>query len=367
MSMEQISLFETNDHAGTEPDENEILHISLKELTQIVALTNGKKPATATENIDTARVNNTLGKMGHYLSTHNSVCVSVSGGSDSDIIVHMISTYFREHLQKVHFIFANTGIEYRATLRHLDYLEERYGIKIVQLRSDEPIPVAVKKHGVPFVSKQVSDYMQRLQKNKFQYEDKPFSELWPSKYPRCKVGIRWWTNDWGEKSRFNIDWNKGLKKFLIAEKPTMKISAECCLRSKKSVLLNYQDSVGCDLYITGERKSEGGTRAGAHSSCFESSHGMDHYMPLWFWDDATKAAYKQKEKIKNSDCYEVWGLRRTGCVGCPFGQKLWQELEIMKQYEPQCYKLCMNVFGESYDLRKKYEASREVKHEKAGE
>ncbi|MBQ3330824.1 MAG: phosphoadenosine phosphosulfate reductase family protein [Ruminococcus sp.] len=306
------------------------------------------------------RVNNTIGKLAYLLRTHKSICVSVSGGSDSDIIVHLIATYFREYLPRIHFIFANTGIEYRATLQHLQDLRDRYDIEIIELRG-MPIPVAVKTYGVPFVSKQVSDYMQRLQKHKFAYEDKPFAELWPEKYPRCKVGCRWWTNDFGEKSRYNIDWNTGLKAFLIKEKPKTKISAECCLRSKKGVLIAYQKSVNCDLYITGERKSEGGSRVGAHSSCFETSHGLDHYMPLWFWTDDEKYEFKRSAGIRYSDCYEVWGLRRTGCVGCPFGQNLWRELELMKQYEPQCYKLCMNVFKESYELRKKYELSKEVK------
>lgn len=33
-----------------------------------------------------ARINNSIGKLGHYIKTHKSICVSVSGGSDSDII-----------------------------------------------------------------------------------------------------------------------------------------------------------------------------------------------------------------------------------------------------------------------------------------
>lgn len=84
--------------------------------------------------LDISRIHNTLGKMAHYLSNHNSICVSVSGGSDSDIIVHMIATYFREYLYKVHFVFVNPGLEYRATLSHLDDLEQRYGITINRIR-----------------------------------------------------------------------------------------------------------------------------------------------------------------------------------------------------------------------------------------
>lgn len=310
--------------------------------------------------VDYARIENTLGKFAAYLANHDSICVSVSGGSDSDIIVNIICERFRRYLHKIHFAFANTGIEYRATLRHLDDLERRYGIKIERLMG-VPIPIAVRTFGVPFVSKQTSEYLQRLQKHDFKYEDLPFEELW-AKYPQCKVGVRFWTNDWGEKSRFNINWQPGLKEFLLSEKPETRFSAECCTISKKKVLTEYQHSIHADLYITGERKSEGGARAGAHKSCFEHSdkHGMDHFMPLWFWDDETKAFYKKVGGIQYSDCYEVWGLKRTGCVGCPFARNLESELKLMQQYEPGCYKLCQHVFGESYELQRKFKQFKEV-------
>lgn len=48
-----------------------------------------------------------------------------------------------------------------------------------------------------------------------------------------------------------------------------------------------------------------GTRAGAHSDCFEKRKDMDRYMPLWFWDNETKQWYKNHEGIRYSDCYEV--------------------------------------------------------------
>ena len=54
--------------------------------------------------------------------------------------------------------------------------------------------------------------------------------------------------------------------------------------------------------------------------------------------------------IRYCDCYEVWGMKRTGCCGCPFNSKVHYDLEIMKKYEPTLYKACLNVFGESYRL-----------------
>lgn len=301
--------------------------------------------------IDYARINNTLGKMAHYLSNHESISVSVSGGSDSDVIVHMICTNFREHLPNINFVFANTGLEYQATLRHLEYLENRYGITINRVRG-VPIPMAVKKYGVPFVSKQASEYMGRLQNHGFKWEGEALEGL-VAKYEKCRAALRWWCNDWGEKSRFNIDWNKGLKANMVKSPPKFQISAMCCQKSKKEPLTKFQKSIKADMVITGERKSEGGARA-TKGNCFGHIHGVDRYMPLYFWSDETKDYYIKSEGIVRSDCYEVWGMHRTGCVGCPFAKNIVDELKLMKQYEPKMFRACMNVFGDAYRLMDEY-------------
>ena len=128
-----------------------------------------------------------------------------------------------------------------------------------------------------------------------------------------------------------------------------------------------------DERLTIERKAEGGQRAQAHKDCFESKSGkIDKYMPLWFWDNETKKYYKEHEHIQFSDCYEVWGMERTGCVGCPFNSRIGEDLKKIKQYEPNLYKACMNVFGESYELMDKFNVRKlkilcEEKQEKGNE
>ena len=66
--------------------------------------------------------------------------------------------------------------------------------------------------------------------------------------------------------------------------------------------------------------------------------------------------------IAHSDCYKVYGLQRTGCVGCPFARDLEGELEVIEKYEPKLYRAVTNVFSDSYEYRKKYkEFVREMK------
>lgn len=104
---------------------------------------------------DLERINNTMDKMLYYLGNHNSIVVSVSGGSDSDIMVHMICTYFKDMLPKCHFVFCDTRLEFKATKEHLEYLEQKYGIQIDR-RKGTPIPRVVHEYGIPIISKDYS-------------------------------------------------------------------------------------------------------------------------------------------------------------------------------------------------------------------
>ena len=65
---------------------------------------------------------------------------------------------------KTDFVFFNTGLEYQATLEHLDYLEDKYGIRIVKAHPVKPIPVSNREYGVPFMSKFAAEMIYRLQR-----------------------------------------------------------------------------------------------------------------------------------------------------------------------------------------------------------
>lgn len=59
---------------------------------------------------------------------YKTILCSISGGSDSDVMLDIITRVDRE--KKVKYIWFNTGLEYEATKKHLDYLEQKYGIKL---------------------------------------------------------------------------------------------------------------------------------------------------------------------------------------------------------------------------------------------
>lgn len=291
------------------------------------------------------KVRETASKMFQHFRDHEAILISVSGGADSDCIVHLVCKYFPEHLHKMHFVFVNTGLEYDATKRHLTDLESKYGIQIHRLRG-RPVPAVVREYGVPILSKLKAHIIDA--------------------YIRGTT----WGGQWlrGEKIRGGKD-GSGYHALVFTENQRqlaeyckehgIKVSSKCCDLSKKKPLFKYMKENGIDLDVTGERKAEGGQRALAHRTCFESHENKaDKYMPLFWWEDDDKADFVQTEGIIHSDCYTVYGMRRTGCCGCPFALDIAENLRTMRIYEPKLYKACMSVFGEAYRLTDMFEARR---------
>lgn len=292
------------------------------------------------------------------------VC-AISGGSDSDLLLDMV--FHLDVERKIRYVFYDTGWEYRATKRHLDYLETKYGITIERVSAEKPVPRTVREYGQPWFSKYVSDMMYRLQCHGFQWEDESYESL-VEKYPKCVTALRWWCNANGDKSRFNINRNLLMKEFIMQHPPTFKISNKCCHFAKKLPADKFCKTNDVGLNITGVRRAENGIRSQTYKSCFtkgwESNKAYDEWRPLWWFSDEDKKAYEEKCGIVHSDCYTKYGLTRTGCAGCPFGSGWEEELKCIQQYEPKFYNAAISLFGESYEYSRKY---REFKSRKRGD
>ena len=287
---------------------------------------------------------------------YKKILVSVSGGSDSDMMLDWCVKMDIE--KKCVYVFFDTGLEYEATKRHLNYLEQKYGIKIKRIRAVKPIPLCCKQDGIPFLSKEVSQNMNRLQRHDFKWENGSYDELF-LKYPKCSSALRWWAGEYKDgqtRKKITVSSIKLLKEFIQANPPTFKISDKCCHYAKKLPSEREIRSGGYDLKMLGVRQCEGGIRAMAYTSCFTENEdkSYDDFRPLFFITDKDKAQYKKHQGMKNSDCYEVWGFIRTGCAGCPFNSRFETELQKIKKYEPKFYKACVNIFGESYEYTRAY-------------
>lgn len=301
---------------------------------------------------------------------HSKIYCAISGGSDSDITLDLLSKIDFNH--KVNYVWFDTGIEYQATKDHLKYIEEKYNIQIHRERAVKPIPVCCKEYGQPFLNKYTSECIQRLQKFGFQWEDEPYDVLL-KKYPNCSSALKWWCDEYpvGEgfpSSMHNINYHRFLKGFLLENPPTFNISNLCCEWAKKKVSHRLISKTKYDLSITGVRKSEGGVRSSIYTSCYNvDKYGIANYRPIFWFKNSDKEVYQERYGIQYSECYTKWGFNRTGCVCCPYGRELEHELRTVEQYEPQMYKAVTTIFKESYGYTRQYrEYVRRMKDKEKG-
>lgn len=289
----------------------------------------------------------------------------LAGGADSDVVLDLISKVDPEH--KAKYVYFDTGLEYQATKDHIQYLKDKYDVEITKYTPKKPIPTAVREYGVPFLNKFTSEMLSRLQRHGFKWEDKPY-EILAEEYPKCRCAIKWWcncANPSGEPSQFEINHNKYLKEFMIANPPTFKISNLCCKYAKKDVARDVNKLYDIDLNVIGIRKIERGIRAVAYKNCFtQNTDKYDDFRPIFWYSDEDKAYYDDHFNVCHSDCYSIYGLKRTGCVGCPYGKNFDEELAVVQKYEPKLYKACINLFGKSYEYTRKYKEFAKMMREK---
>lgn len=302
----------------------------------------------------------------------NAIC-SYSGGSDSDIMIDLIETV-REMFgfPPIKYVFFNTGLEMKATKDHVRYVAEKYGVEIEEVRPKINIVQSTRKYGIPFVSKIMSGGLSDWQKKGVplsivqeydQAEDKEAKrkEL-KERYPKCEnlINFLCCCNSKGEPRpniQLVINSSKYMRDFIEEYPPDFMISAKCCDYCKKQIAHKVQRDY--DMIITGERRDEGGMRSVPRKDnttlCFtETASGQFRLRPLYYVSDKDKEWYKNYHKIKYSDAYEVYGLTRTGCCGCPISYKAVDDLEKIRPYEPNVVKAAWNIFGKSYEYRKKY-------------
>lgn len=315
-------------------------------------------------NTDSAgRIQSAIRKLHANLMFRSEVAlVSLSGGSDSDVVLDMIQALEPEKNYpnaNLHYVWFNTGLEYTATKYHLNYLEEKYGITIERIRAKTPVPVGCKTYGLPFMSKQISQYISRLQAHGFKWEDEPFDVLY-ARYPNCKAALRWWCNAWGPGSMTNIDKCRLLKEFMVENPPdNIQISDGCCKGAKKDVAHDYIRQIKATINIVGVRKAEGGVRATAYNSCFSepsSKCEAAQFRPIFYLTDQDKELYCKIREVVHSDLYEKHGFKRTGCACCPFGSRFEQELDVAEQIDPGLAVAAKKIFASAYEYTRAYRA-----------
>lgn len=309
------------------------------------------------------------------LIEHPRAICSYSGGSDSDIMIDAVErTRAAFDLPPIRYVFFNTGLEMKATKEHVKATAQKYGVEIEEIRPRINIVLATRRYGVPFVSKIMSSGLEDWQKKGVpltiadeyaEADDKAQkrAEL-RERYPKCESLINFLCccNRDGEPRQniqLVINSSKYMLDFIKQTPPEFQTSAKCCDYCKKQIAHKVQKDY--EMIITGERRDEGGLRSVPRQSefnstmCFaETASGQYRLRPLYYVSDKDKAWYKDYYGIRYSDAYEVYGLTRTGCCGCPISYKAVDDLELIRPYEPNVVKAAWHIFGDSYRYRQQY-------------
>ena len=315
----------------------------------------------------------------------NAIC-SYSGGADSDIMIDLIErTRTLFDLPSITYVFFNTGLEMKATKNHVKAVAEKYGVNIQTVRPKISIVQASRKYGIPFVSKIMSGGFEEWQKKGIpltiadEYaaadnKQEKRAEL-SKRYPHCESLINFLCccnrdGDPRPNIQLVINSSKYMLDFIKEYPPDFKVSAKCCDYCKKQPAHNIQK--GYEMIITGERRDEGGMRSVPRKDCTtmcftETSSGQYRLRPLYYVSDNDKAWYKEYYNIRYSDAYEVYGLTRTGCCGCPISYKAIDDLEKIKPYEPNVVKAAWAIFGKSFQYRLKYYEYKKERMQKEAE
>ena len=318
-----------------------------------------------------------LGIIGTRMRQHPNAICSYSGGSDSDILLDILETARKMFsLKPIDYVFFNTGIEMKATKDHIKEVEQNYGITIREIKPKKNIVLSTREYGIPFVSKIMSSAMETVQKKSLPFsikeeydeaEDKcaKRQEL-RERFPNAEQGINFLCccNGAGEPRpniQLVINSSPYMYDFMKENPPQFRISAKCCDYCKKIPAHSVQKDY--EMVITGERRDEGGMRSVPRAAdangtmCFhEEANGQYRFKPLYYVSDDDKDWYKHYKGIRYSDAYEVYGMKRTGCCGCPISYRAVDDLKLIEPYEPNVVRAAWHIFGDSYRYREQYKS-----------
>ena len=286
-------------------------------------------------------------KLLSFKNMNTKMYVSFSGGKDSTLLLTLLEECNLKN--KIDIVFFNTGMEYDATLNFVKQ-KENEGWSILYTQPQKRATEVWKQDGLPFLSKLGSEMLNRLQKHNFDWKRTfdNYNDLIKD-YPNAKGAIAWLTGN----NRVTLKAPKYLKNYLVENGLNFKVSNKCCEYLKKKPAKEYEKANNKSIAITGIRESEGGIRSSQYKGCFAKSGNTQLFMPFfWMTDEDMDLLIKEKD-VALSDCYTKYGLKRTGCIACPFGKNFMEEREILKKFEPNKSKAIEMLLAPSFKIQEK--------------
>lgn len=255
-----------------------------------------------------------------YAYADGNLYVSISGGVDSEVLLHLARSVFPDLLA----VFVDTGLEYPENRAHVKTLPN-----VTWLRPNMTFQQVIQKYGFPVVSKEVAQKV---------------SELKTTHSATLRNTLMF--GDSKGNGKLSDCW-----KFLV-DAP-FKISHKCCDVLKKSPAKRFERETGRIplIGIMAEDSRNRKTEYLVNGGCNMFKNVRPKSEPLAFWTKQDVWNYIRAYNLPYSKAYDL-GYTLTGCMFCGFGvQRERSDLftknkfELMRSTHPKQYKYCMDVLG----------------------
>lgn len=251
--------------------------------------------------------------------------LSYSGGKDSHFLYWFIKEYSYPEFKDIKIVGINTYMEHHEIrdriLKNSD---------IVLYPKMKPMEIK-EKYGIPCFSKIQDDYINRYQNG------------CRSKSLMTRINKEKWIGKDGQVMPQKFGLNKQARELLLSGR-LHKVSPKCCYYLKKKTAHDYEKESGRKA-ILGVRGSESVMRATQYKTCFTKDK---KFTPLHDLSDDLLEKIIQKYHIEVPEVYNH--IKRTGCMGCPYGSykgDTEKELELLNENQR---KFVMEYFKESYEV-----------------
>lgn len=252
-----------------------------------------------------------------YEEWNGNVYVSISGGKDSDVVLHIVRSIYPNILA----VFCDTGLEYPENKAHIRKIDN---VEII--RPKKTFKQVIEQHGYPVISKENAHKIYDIRHTK-------------SEKLRCKRlhgdPDKWNTGKLPEKWKFLID-------------APFKITDYCCNVLKKNPFKCYDNKTG-RKGILGVMAEDSRFRLQSfiRYGCNSFTSNRPTSRPIIFWKNTDVWDYIKNFNVSYSKIYNM-GYHHTGCIFCMFG--IGQEeketgtnrFKLMKQTHPKLWKYCIN-------------------------
>ena len=253
----------------------------------------------------------------------NTYYLSYSGGKDSHFLYWFIKDYLKRDDIKI--VGINTYMEHHEILARI--IKNSDIILIPKLK-----PFEIKeKYGSPCFSKIQDDFIDRYQRG---CRTKSLLE---------RIQSRKFKGKDNKIHTSSLSLNELARTTLLSGK-LHRVSPKCCYYLKKKTAHDFEKESGLKP-ILGIRGSEGALRKTQYKSCFTKDM---KFTPIHDLSDELMEKIIKKYNIEVPEIYKH--IKRTGCMGCPYGRYMGDTQKELALLNDKQRKFVIEYFKESYEV-----------------